>query len=104
MSQDKAQKLPPVWNVPHARNPTFTGRAWNITTLHTVLRSGRPGDAVQALSGLGGVGKTQIALEFAYRYAGDYDVVWWLRAEEPATLAADFAQLAASSRMRLVRR
>ncbi len=95
MSQDRAQKLPAVWNVPHARNPNFTGRAWNITTLHAVLRSGRAGDAIQALSGLGGVGKTQIALEYAYQHVGDYDVVWWLRAEEPATLASDFASLAA---------
>jgi tetratricopeptide (TPR) repeat protein len=95
VSPDKAPKVSPIWNVPHARNPNFTGRAWNLTTLHEVLGSGRPGATVQALSGLGGVGKTQLALEYAYRYAGDYDVVWWLRAEEPATLASDFATLAA---------
>ncbi|MFO0760965.1 MAG: FxSxx-COOH system tetratricopeptide repeat protein [Byssovorax sp.] len=94
-ASERAAKLPPIWNVPHARNPTFTGRSWNISTLHAVLRSGRPGDTVQALSGLGGIGKTQIALEYAYRYAGDYDVVWWMRAEEPSILAADFASLAA---------
>jgi hypothetical protein len=41
------------------------------------------------------VGKTQLALEYTYRHAGDYDLVWWIRSEEPATLAADIADLAA---------
>jgi tetratricopeptide (TPR) repeat protein len=40
------------------------------------------------------VGKTQLAVEYAYRHAADYDLVWWVRSEEPATLAADLAALA----------
>lgn len=94
MSQHKAQTLSEVWNVPHARNPNFTGREHEINLLHGSLNSGKPGTTFQAMSGLGGVGKTQIALEYAYRYARDYHVVWWLRADDPATLAADFADLA----------
>lgn len=94
MSREKAQKLSEVWNVPLARNPNFTGRDREITALHTALTSGQPNTSFQAVSGLGGVGKTQLALEYAYRHARDYAVVWWLRAEEPATLAADFADLA----------
>ena len=43
---------------------------------------------------MGGVGKTQLALEYAYAHAGDFDLVWWLRAEEPATLLEDYAALA----------
>jgi tetratricopeptide (TPR) repeat protein len=40
------------------------------------------------------VGKTSLAVEYAYRHAGEYGVVWWLRAEEPATLAGDYGALA----------
>jgi len=49
---------------------------------------------MQVLSGLGGVGKTQLAVEYAYSAASAYDVVWWVRAEEPAVLFADYALLA----------
>jgi tetratricopeptide (TPR) repeat protein len=44
--------------------------------------------------GMGGVGKTQLALEYAFAHAGDFDLVWWLRAEETATLLEDYAALA----------
>ncbi|HEX8218261.1 MAG TPA: FxSxx-COOH system tetratricopeptide repeat protein, partial [Chloroflexia bacterium] len=58
------------------------------------LMSGKPAALVQAIHGLGGVGKTQIAIEYAYRHAADYEAVLWLVAEEPATLASGFANLA----------
>ncbi len=86
--------LPPIWNVPHNRNPNFTGREELLAALHRALRSKQPTALTQAISGLGGVGKTQLAVEYAYRHAEDYDVVWWIRAEEPATLASDLAALA----------
>jgi tetratricopeptide (TPR) repeat protein len=83
--------LPDIWNVPHLRNPNFTEPGQRLTDMREALRSGRPA----ALAGLGGVGKTQLAVEYAYRHAGDYAIVWWLRSEQPATLAADYAALAA---------
>jgi tetratricopeptide (TPR) repeat protein len=86
--------LPPTWNVPHNRNPSFTGRKELLAALRKALVSKQPTALTQAISGLGGVGKTQLAVEYAYRHASDYDVVWWIRAEEPATLASDLAALA----------
>ena len=48
----------------------------------------------QVLRGLGGIGKTQLALEYAYRYGRRYRLVWWVRADNPETLASDYAALA----------
>jgi len=86
--------LPRIWNVPHNRNPNFTGREEHLANLKAALSSGRPAALTQAIHGLGGVGKTQLALEYAYRNAAEYDIVWWVRSEEPATLASDYASLA----------
>ena len=60
------------------------------------LLTGGQGPAVitQTITGLGGIGKTQTALAYAYRHLADYRLVWWLRAESAATLATDFATLA----------
>ena len=85
--------LPWVWNVLLLRNPNFTGRESLLAELRAALTSGQPAALTQAIAGLGGVGKTQLAVEYAYRHAAEYDVVWWVRAEEPATLAADYAGL-----------
>jgi tetratricopeptide (TPR) repeat protein len=84
---------PPIWNLA-PRNPHFTGRADLLTAVHDLLQSGRPAALTQAISGLGGVGKTQTALEYAHRYASDYETIWWLHAEDPGSLATDYAALA----------
>ncbi len=94
-----ATDLPPsgalsrIWNVPHRRNPNFAGRDDLLEKLRTELLSGKPAAETQAVTGLGGVGKTQLAAEYCYRHAGAYDLVWWLRAEQAATLVTDFADL-----------
>jgi KaiC/GvpD/RAD55 family RecA-like ATPase len=47
-----------------------------------------------AVHGLGGVGKTELALEFAHRFASDYDIVWWISVEQSTSVTADLAALA----------
>jgi hypothetical protein len=86
--------LPDIWNVPHPRNPNFTEPGQRLTEMRDALHSGKPAALTQALAGLGGVGKTQLAIEHAYRHASDYMLIWWVRAEQEATLAADYASLA----------
>jgi hypothetical protein len=91
---------------PH--NPKFTGRTDQLHALRQHLtasaatavvvgqaqdqdlyRTGEP----QALYGLGGFGKTQLALEYAHRYRDNYDIRWWIPAEQPLVIAASLAAL-----------
>lgn len=85
--------LPPIWNIPHNRNPNFTGRGQLLEDLRMTLSTSKTAVVTQAITGLGGVGKTQTAIEYAYRHSSEYDVVWWVKSEKPETLAADYAEL-----------
>ena len=85
--------LPSVWNVPHRENPHFVGRDQLIEQVRETLIS-EQATALIAIHGLGGIGKTQLAAHYSHRHKSDYQVVWWIRAEKPATLAGDYAALA----------
>lgn len=71
---DRAQ----VQNIP-TRNPNFSGRDRDLRQLRDELRTRRVA-VFQPLTlhGLGGVGKTQVALEYAHRFRADYDIIWWM--------------------------
>jgi tetratricopeptide (TPR) repeat protein len=92
-----ARAGPLVANLP-PRNPNFTGRAHLLDHLHQRLHTGQPAAVVQVqaqtLHGLGGVGKTQLALEYAYRRAHDYDLIWWVTAEPAAAIPGQLVALA----------
>jgi hypothetical protein len=84
--------LPRVWNLP-AHNASFTGRDTLLVQLRQTLAAGGK-VAVQALHGRGGVGKTQLAIEYAHRFAGEYELAWWIASEDPALIPDQLAQLA----------
>ncbi|MEE1752444.1 FxSxx-COOH system tetratricopeptide repeat protein [Streptomyces sp. SP18CS02] len=87
--------VPKIWNAP-PRNPGFTGRSVVLERMRDQLGGGM---AVvlpqpQTLYGLGGVGKTQVALEYVHRFMADYDLVWWMSAEQTDDVIAGLAELA----------
>lgn len=93
---DEAGSKEQPWTVPYSRNAYFTGRADLLAALRARLsaRSAAGLAAIEALTGLGGLGKTQVALEYAYRYRRDYQAVCWLRADSRENLASDGLALA----------
>src|SRR3954447_12152045 len=81
-----------VWTIP-ARVRGFTGRSALLAELEAALRSGGP-TVVQAVTGIGGIGKTTAAIEEAHRHHDQFDIAWWVPAENPALLPERLAELA----------
>lgn len=86
---------PPVWgNVP-PRNLNFTGRDDLIDELQAHLTAGGTTVVLPAtLHGMGGIGKTQTAVEYIYRHLDDYDLVWWIAAAQPTQIRSGLTELA----------
>jgi transcriptional regulator with XRE-family HTH domain len=87
----------PLSNVPYQRNPLFTGREEHLQTLHCYLSMDLEVAPTQycAVYGLGGIGKTQLAIEYAYRYALEYTTVLWIQAESVENITSSFLAIAA---------
>jgi len=83
--------LPEVNNLP-SRSATFTGRDKLLAGLRERLIAGNL-MVVHALHGLGGVGKTTLAIEYAHRFSGAYDVVWWVDCERVELIDEQLASL-----------
>ncbi|MFE6866932.1 FxSxx-COOH system tetratricopeptide repeat protein [Kitasatospora sp. NPDC057692] len=81
------QELPP-------RLPTFTGRTRLLEAVRDGFTAGADGAPVQVLYGIGGVGKSQAAIEYAHRFAAGYDVLWWVPAQQSAVIPQKLAELA----------
>ncbi|HYU73369.1 MAG TPA: FxSxx-COOH system tetratricopeptide repeat protein [Ktedonobacteraceae bacterium] len=87
---------PLVWMVPYRRNQFFTGREMLLKTLHEQLTGSKTVALTQTLAihGLGGIGKTQTAVEYAYRYQYEYQAILWVRAAARDTLISDYTTIA----------
>jgi tetratricopeptide (TPR) repeat protein len=84
---------PEVWRAPR-RNRRFIGRTELLEKTYGAFSAARNDGAVVALLGGGGFGKTQLALEYVHRFAGEYDIVWWASAAQRVTARQQFAELA----------
>ncbi|MEV6603860.1 FxSxx-COOH system tetratricopeptide repeat protein [Kutzneria sp. NPDC051319] len=92
--------FPPIWgNVP-LRNANFTGRESLLRELGERLDASSPTAVLpEALHGMGGVGKTLVAVEYVYRHIADYDLVWWIPSDDPALIQSSFVELAAKMQL-----
>ncbi len=85
----------PIHNLPFRRNEYFTGREQVLKDLRAAMTRKRAAALTQAISGLGGIGKTQTALEYAYRYAKYYQAIFWVKADSHLALTSSFIEIAA---------
>ena len=94
VAESPTRDVPVVWgNVPQ-RNKHFTGRVELLTELRQQVTGKVTAVLAHALHGMGGVGKTQLAVEYAYRYMGDYQVVWWISADQIPLVRSSLAAMA----------
>lgn len=93
-------KFSTIWNVPYLRNTHFTGREALLQELHetfntaNVVKLTYVPNTPRAIRGLGGIGKTQTAIEYAYRYKHNYEAVLWVKADTSANIETDFKSIA----------
>jgi tetratricopeptide (TPR) repeat protein len=90
------QPQSPLYLVPHRRNPFFTDRVETLTALHTYFAAGPSHQTrTQALYGLGGMGKTLLAIEYSSRYQHEYQAVLWLHSTPRELFQNDLLTLTA---------
>ncbi|MFJ5719477.1 FxSxx-COOH system tetratricopeptide repeat protein [Streptomyces sp. NPDC093149] len=85
---------PEVWGGVPRRNTRFTGREELLNKAYQALQDAGTGAGVVTLYGMSGVGKTQLAAEYVYRFGSEYDVVWWVPADRRALYRQRLAELA----------
>jgi TIR domain/NB-ARC domain len=87
----KTTSSSPLFTIPLPDNPFFTERGNELAELEELLNK----RGIAAITGMGGMGKTQTASKYAYLHRDDYPAILWVRAENEETLIADFTRLAA---------
>jgi tetratricopeptide (TPR) repeat protein len=90
----QASGVPTIWGGVPQRIKNFTGREDVLNRLREVVSSKITVVLPHALQGMGGVGKTALAIEYVHRYRSEYDLVWWIPADQPALVRASLAGLA----------
>ena len=96
-SPEPSLAVPDIWGSVPQRNKNFTGRKKLLADLRArVERKPTTATAVlpEALHGMGGVGKTQLAIEYVYQFSDKYQVVWWVPADQIALVRSSLAALA----------
>src|SRR5436305_10663306 len=88
-----------IFNIPYPPNPNFVGRIEILKLMHShLVREAKPGFTSSfSLYGLGGIGKTQIAIQYAYQHQKEFDIVCWLRANDWNTLVSSYVELSGDS-------
>ncbi|WNI16428.1 FxSxx-COOH system tetratricopeptide repeat protein [Actinacidiphila sp. ITFR-21] len=95
LSRPPVAGVPAVWGSVPPKNPNFVGREDLLARVRDQLVTGSTSAVLpHALHGMGGVGKSQIAIEYVYQYASDYDVIWWIPSEQPSMILSALAELA----------
>lgn len=90
----QALSLFPIHEIAYPSNPNFTGRVDLLEQIEQTLSGGQTAVVTQAISGLGGVGKTQLALAYCYTQLDKYDLIYWLAADNETSLTDSFRSLA----------
>src|SRR5437762_1451066 len=104
VTDEPDESIPDKFIVPYLRNPRFTGRETFLNDLKTRLNEQvEQGFSHRvALYGLGGIGKTQIALEYVYRNETSYERIYWISAASQAALLADYQKIAENVNIKIL--
>ncbi|MFE1800364.1 FxSxx-COOH system tetratricopeptide repeat protein [Streptomyces sp. NPDC059517] len=84
---------PRLWGSVPQRNRNFTGREDLLEQLNRRLTEGVTAVLPEALHGMGGVGKSQIAIEHVYRRSRDYRLIWWIPSEQTNLIVQSLIEL-----------
>lgn len=97
VSGEHLQQSQNLWNMPYQRPPFFTGREGVLQDLRKKFSTASSSVVTAAISGLGGIGKTLTAIEYAYRFSSSYRAVFWVNADTYHTLVSDYTKMAGKS-------
>jgi len=89
----------PFDNLPHKKNPYFTGREQKLKEIQANFKNKDMVSLTQSVTGLGGIGKTSVALQYAYTNFKKYETIWWVNAETEQTALSSFRDFAVKKKI-----